>query len=38
MIHNIHAQGFGVLEREGYHLKSVSLCVLHNAEVVENAL
>ena len=32
MIHNIHAHGFGFLEREGYHLESMSLCVLHNAE------
>ena len=34
MIHNIHAHGLEVLKREGYHLESMSLCVLHNAEVV----
>ena len=38
MIHNIHAHGLGVLKREGYHLESMSLCVLHNAEAQENAV
>ena len=38
MIHTIHAHGFGFLEREGYHLESMSLCVLHNAEVEASAM
>ena len=38
MIHNIHAHGLGVLKREGYHLESMSLCVLHNAEVQASAM
>ena len=38
MIHNMHAHGLGVLKREGYLLESVSLCVLHNAEVQASAM
>ena len=37
-IHNIHAHGLGVLKREGYHLESMSLCILHNAETQASAM
>ena len=38
MIHNSHAHGFWVLEREGYHLENVSLCILNNAEAQASAM
>lgn len=37
-IRNIHAHGFVFLEREGYHLESMSVCVLHNAEVQASSM